>query len=313
MFFATACRLLAGLALFVAAVRIIRSGLEDVAEAGLRSALRFMAGTPARGMLVGVVVTAAVQSSSATTMLVVAFADARVITLRDAVALILGSNVGSTATIQMLTLNVHEHGPLIMGAGLAAIVLSAVRPGRERGRSLPHLGRIVLGIGLLFHGLWIVTTATAPLTESKRFADVAILLGRNPVAGLLGGLLISAVLQSSSVTIAMTITACAAGRLGLAGAVPVILGANVGTCATAIIAAAWSTIHAKRAAAAHLFFNAASAGLFMAFLHPFVAFASRTGGRRPVSTGGLPAGKGHAPTCRPPRSAAWSPRPRWCS
>ncbi|MGE5484533.1 MAG: Na/Pi cotransporter family protein [Ignavibacteriales bacterium] len=274
MYVAIVCRLGAGFGLFLAGVRIVRSGLEGLAETGLRGALRFLAGTPGRGVILGGAVTGLVQSSGVTTTLIVALAGARAISLREAIGLILGANIGATVTVQMLAFSVHRHAQAVVLAGLFVLLLARGRPARAV--TIRRVGWTTVGVGLLFLGLRLIGGATGPLASGERFAAVARVLGRRPILGLIGGAAISAAVQSSSVTIAATISACTNGRLDLAGAVPVIIGANMGTCVTAIIAGAWSTVYARRAAAAHLLFNSACAGLFMALLQPFVAVVSCT-------------------------------------
>ncbi len=264
--------------MFFAGVRVIRLALEGMAEAGLRRALRFLAGTPFRAVILGAAITGAIQSSSVTTALIVALAGARAVTLREAVGLVLGANIGATVTIQMLAHDVHRHGPAIIVVGLCAQALSLTRSMAwlRASANLRCAGRTMIGVGLLFTGIRTVAAAAAPLIEGEQFELIVSLFGGNPISGLIGGTLVSALVQSSSLTIATTIAACARGRLGLSGALAAAIGANVGTCITAIMAAAGSTVQAKRAATSHLVFNSLCAGLFMAFLDPFTWLVSRT-------------------------------------
>ncbi|MCR4399033.1 MAG: Na/Pi symporter [Firmicutes bacterium] len=269
MFLFTACGVALGLVLFLAGVRLIRRGLEGVTRVGMERALRLLTGPTAGGVLLGSLVTAIIQSSTVTTTLVVTLVDTRLLGLRKAVEIIMGANIGTTATIQMLAVNVHRYAPLVVAGGAGVLCSSKSEPGRNS-------GRVMMGIGMLFCGLWVIAAATSPLVETAAFSHVAGVLGRSPLLGFAGGAVLTAVLHSSSVTITVVATACTHGRLSLVDAIPVIMGANVGTCATALLASAWSGVQARRAALAHLIFNVVTSLLFLPVAERFASVVSRT-------------------------------------
>lgn len=244
-----------GLALFLFGMESMSRALQQAAGERMRGFLRRITRTPLTGALAGLLVTAVLQSSSATTVMVIGFVSAGLMELPQAVAVVFGANVGTTMTAQLVAFRLADWVFPILFAGVLVWLLAR----RERTR---QLGLAVFSFGLLFDGIEVLSGAMAPLAEHPVFLRWMTQVRHTPLLGLLLGTGMTLVVQSSSATIGVLQgVARQAGPdgvhslLGLAGAVPVLLGDNVGTTITAILAAAGGTRDAKRAAAAHCCFN----------------------------------------------------------
>ena len=244
-----------GLALFLFGMESMSRALQQAAGERMRGFLRRVTRTPLTGALAGLLVTAVLQSSSATTVMVIGFVSAGLMELPQAVAVVFGANVGTTMTAQLVAFRLADWVFPILFAGVLVWLLAR----RERTR---QLGLAVFSFGLLFDGIEVLSGAMAPLAEHPVFLRWMTQVRHTPLLGLLLGTGMTLVVQSSSATIGVLQgVARQAGPdgvhslLGLAGAVPVLLGDNVGTTITAILAAAGGTRDAKRAAAAHCCFN----------------------------------------------------------
>lgn len=244
-----------GLALFLFGMENMSRALQQAAGERMRGFLRRITRTPFTGALAGLLVTAVLQSSSATTVMVIGFVSAGLMELPQAVAVVFGANVGTTMTAQLVAFRLADWVFPILFAGVLVWLLAR----RERTR---QLGLAVFSFGLLFDGIEVLSGAMAPLAEHPVFLRWMTQVRHTPLLGLLLGTGMTLVVQSSSATIGVLQgVARQAGPdgvhslLGLAGAVPVLLGDNVGTTITAILAAAGGTRDAKRAAAAHCCFN----------------------------------------------------------
>ena len=247
--------LFGGLALFLYGMDALSHSLETAAGSRLKSLLAAVTGSSVRGVLAGAAVTAVLQSSSAVTVMVLGFVSAGLLTLRQAVPVIFGCNIGTTVTAQLLAFRLEDVRGLVLLAGLLLCFACA-------GQKARAVGRAVFAFGLLFEGIADMGTAMEPLAQSPVFVHWLGRVRQHPWLGLLAGLGMTLTVQSSSATIGVLQgVAQQAGPdgvhslLGLAGAVPVLLGDNVGTTITAILAAAGGTRDAKRAAAAHCCFN----------------------------------------------------------
>lgn len=244
-----------GLALFLFGMENMSRALQQAAGERMRGFLRRITSTPFTGALAGLLVTAVLQSSSATTVMVIGFVSAGLMELPQAVAVVFGANVGTTMTAQLVAFRLADWVFPILFAGVLVWLLAR----RERTR---QLGLAVFSFGLLFDGIEVLSGAMAPLAEHPVFLRWMTQVRHTPLLGLLLGTGMTLVVQSSSATIGVLQgVARQAGPdgvhslLGLAGAVPVLLGDNVGTTITAILAAAGGTRDAKRVAAAHCCFN----------------------------------------------------------
>jgi phosphate:Na+ symporter len=252
-----------GLALFLLGLELLTHGMQKLAGGGLRAALQKLTGNRISGALTGVLLTAAVNSSTVTTVLVVGFVSAGVLDLVRAVAVILGANLGSTVTAQLVAFDL---GQVALGMAAAGLLLRSV----GKGDRVRHGGELLLGLGLVFHGMALMGGAVAPLRENADF--IALLEGiRRPWAGILAGMLFTAVVQSSAATIGIAITLAASGVLPIASGVGIVLGANVGTCGTALLAAVGRPLAARRAALVHVLFNVLGVLLWLPLLDQLAA------------------------------------------
>ena len=243
-----------GLALFLHGMQMMSSGLEAVAGNRMKAILERLTANRFMGVLVGALITAAVQSSSATTVMVVGFVNAGMMTLSQAVWLIMGANVGTTVTGLLIALDVGALAPVVAFGGVFLMVFV------KRAR-LQHIGQILAGLGILFIGMDTMSAAMAPLREFPAFIHLMSTLS-NPLLGILFGALFTALIQSSSASVGILQTLAAGGIVQFSGAVYVLFGQNIGTCITAVLAAMGTSRNAKRATCIHLLFNVIGTVIF---------------------------------------------------
>ena len=239
--------LLGGLALFLYGMQMMSDGLEKAAGDRLKTILEKLTSNRILGVIVGAVITAIIQSSSATTVMVVGFVNARLMTLQQAVWIIMGANIGTTITGQLVALNVSEIAPLIAFAGVVLIVFL-------KNPKFHYFGSIIAGLGILFIGMDMMSTAMEPLRESETFISL-ITNFSNPVIGILVGAVFTAIIQSSSASVGILQALARSGLIGLNGAVFVLFGQNIGTCITAVLASIGTGREAKQTTIIHLSFN----------------------------------------------------------
>ena len=239
--------LLGGLALFLYGMQMMSDGLEKAAGDRLKTILEKLTSNRILGVIVGAVITAIIQSSSATTVMVVGFVNARLMSLQQAVWIIMGANIGTTITGQLVALNVSEIAPLIAFAGVVLIVFL-------KNPKLHYFGSIIAGLGILFIGMDMMSTAMEPLRESETFISL-ITNFSNPVIGILVGAVFTAIIQSSSASVGILQALARSGLIGLDGAVFVLFGQNIGTCITAVLASIGTGREAKQTTIIHLSFN----------------------------------------------------------
>lgn len=263
---------LGGLALFLYGMRTMGQGLEALSGGSMRATLARLCSTPWRGVLVGAAVTAAIQSSSATTVMVIGFVNSGLMTLGHAVGVIMGANLGTTVTSWLLSLTgiggdstvlrllkPASLASLLTLVGVVLLMLRRADGHERRGR----VGSILAGLGILFFGMEMMSGAVEPLTSSPGFAEILTLFS-SPIAGLLVGAVMTAIVQSSSAAIGILQALTASGGVTLAAAVPIVMGQNVGTCITTLLSSVGASKNARRAALVHLYFNAIGAAVLMA-------------------------------------------------
>lgn len=267
----SAAGLAAGVGLFLFGMGQLTGGLQQAAGERMQGLLRCVTGGPLRGLVTGALVTAALQSSSAAVVLVVGFVSAGVLELPQALPVLFGANVGTTLTAQLLALDLGWLGRPALAAGFLLAVLAR----GERGRGA---GRGVFGFGMLFEGIRLMESTLAPLARAPAFRRMLEQVGQRPGLGLALGLGMTLLAQSSSATVAVLQQAAAqpvpggtASLLGLAGAVPVLLGDNLGTTVTAWLASLGRGPAARQVAAAHTLFNLSGAVVCLGVLPWFVA------------------------------------------
>lgn len=239
--------LLGGLALFLHGMQMMSSGLEAAAGNRMKNILERLTANRFLGVLVGAAITAVIQSSSATTVMVVGFVNAGMMTLNQAVWIIMGANIGTTVTGFLIALDVGELAPFFAFAGVAMMVF--VKEPR-----LQHIGQILAGLGVLFLGMGMMSDAMVPLRESESFIRLMSTFS-NPILGILAGAGFTAVIQSSSASVGILQALANSGVIGLPSAVFVLFGQNIGTCITAVLASIGTNRNAKRATIIHLMFN----------------------------------------------------------
>ena len=246
--------LLGGLGLFLYGMQMMGSGLEAAAGNRMKRILERLTSNPILGVLVGGVITAVIQSSSATTVMVVGFVNSGMMTLRQAVGVIMGANIGTTITGQLIALDVGAVAPLFAFIGVVLVVFI-------KKQSVRYCGQIIAGLGILFIGMDMMSSSMAPLRESEAFVNLLTQFS-NPVLGILAGAIFTAIIQSSSASVGILQALASSGVIGLSNAVFVLFGQNIGTCITAVLASVGTSRNAKRTTIIHLMFNIIGTILF---------------------------------------------------
>ena len=269
--------LLGGLALFLYGMQMMSDGLEDAAGDRMKKILEKLTANRFLGILVGAGITMVIQSSSATTVMVVGFVNSGMMTLRQAVWIIMGANIGTTITGQLIALDVGLFAPLVAFIGVALIVFLKMP-------KVHHIGKICAGLGILFIGMEMMSTSMYPLRESQEFISLMTNFS-NPIIGILAGALFTAVIQSSSASVGILQTLASSGLIGLPSAVYVLFGQNIGTCITAVLASISANKSAKRTTVIHLMFNLIGTLMFtlICMLTPFTAFVESLTPGNPTS------------------------------
>ena len=264
-------KLVAGLGLFLYGIKEMGEGLEKAAGRKMQRLLEILTRNKISAVLVGALVTGVIQSSSATTVMVVGFVNAGLLPLTNAIGVIMGANIGTTVTSLMLSVK------LDFGVIFAAIGLVFMLAGNRT--SLKMVGQIFMGLGILFIGMETMTDAMKPMQQWEGFRNMMAQIS-NPLLGVLVGTLITAVLQSSSASVGILQALAAANLIGLHGALFILFGQNIGTCITAILASIGANRTARRAAVVHLLFNIIGAILFIiiALLLPFAQWVQMLAG-----------------------------------
>ncbi|MGE4277107.1 MAG: Na/Pi cotransporter family protein [Lawsonibacter sp.] len=246
--------LLGGLALFLHGMQMMSSGLEAAAGSKMKEIMERLTANRFLGVLVGAVITAVIQSSSATTVMVVGFVNAGMMTLNQAVWIIMGANIGTTITGLLIALDVGELAPLFAFVGVVLMVF-------VKDPKVQHIGQILTGLGSLFIGMGMMSSAMAPLRESEAFIRVMSTFS-NPLLGILAGMLFTAIIQSSSASVGILQALASSGVIVYANSVFVLFGQNIGTCVTAVLASIGTSRNAKRATMIHLMFNIIGTAIF---------------------------------------------------
>ena len=264
--------LLGGLAIFIFGMNMMSESLQKAAGEKMKKILGILTVNPVMGVLAGTIATAVMQSSSATTVMVIGFVSAGLMTLKQGISVILGANIGTTMTAQLLAFNISDYILVIIFVGF---IVSFV----FKSEKIKSIGQTIFAFGLLFEGIQIMSSVMKPLAASPVFINMIDHVSGMPVLGVLVGTLMTLVVQSSSATIAVLQNfAAQAGPdgvssiIGLAGAIPVLLGDNIGTTITALLACIGQSRDAKRTALAHCTFNITGAFLFIWFVKPYAHF-----------------------------------------
>lgn len=251
-----------GLGMFIYGMQIMAQGLENAAGNRMKALLEALTRNKLMGVLLGAAITAVIQSSSATTVMVVGFVNAGIMNLTQAMGVIMGANIGTTVTGWLVSsvewakfLSPSMLAPIAVMAGVVIMLIGKRRSSKE-------IASIIVGFGLLFIGISTMSSAVAPLQESEGFRNIFVTLGNNPLLGILAGTLVTAIIQSSSASVGILQSLAAAGLVPFRAAIYIIMGQNIGTCITAILSSLGAKRNAKTAALMHLLFNIIGTILF---------------------------------------------------
>ena len=252
-------QLMGGLGLFLYGMKLMGDGLENAAGEGLKNILERVTSNRLMGVFVGAAVTAVIQSSSATTVMVVGFVNAGLMNLSQALGVIMGANIGTTVTAQLVAFKLDNIAPIFVFLGTIFVMVA-------KGKKRREIGNIILGFGILFTGMGAMSTALAPISASPLFTQIIIAIGDNWFIGIVAGLALTALIQSSSATTGILIALASTGSIDITVALPVLFGCNIGTCVTAILASIGTNKTAHKAALLHLMFNVIGTIIFIPFL-----------------------------------------------
>ena len=255
---------LGGLGLFLYSIKTMGDGLQQAAGDRLRYYIDKYTSNPFLGVLVGIVVTALIQSSTGVTVITVGLVSASLLTLRQAIGIIMGANIGTTVTSFIIGFKLGEYALPLIFLGTMFLFFT-------KNRTANNIGRILFGVGGIFYALNLISAGMSPLKDLPQFKEYMVTLGQNPILGVVAGAVITVLIQASSATIGILQGLYAGGFLELKGALPVLFGDNIGTTLTVIIAAAGANISAKRVAATHVTFNVLGTILCLILLGPFTA------------------------------------------
>lgn len=253
-----AISLIGGLGLFLFGMSYMGDGLQKAAGSKMKDILAALTKNKLMGVLVGTLVTGVIQSSSATTVMVVGFVNAGLMNLNQAVGIIMGANIGTTVTAFLVSLNITKVATFMVGIGVFVYLVA-------KKKRLKSIAEIIIGFGILFIGMDIMKEAMEPLESNPAFTGLMTKFS-NPFLGILVGFVMTAILQSSSATTGILIAVAATGVISFDAAYPIVFGQNIGTCVTALLASIGANKTAKRAAVIHLLFNVTGTLLFMIFL-----------------------------------------------
>ena len=270
-----------GLALFLFGMHVLSEGLEKVSGGKLEKILENLTSNRLKAVLLGAGVTAVIQSSSATTVMVVGFVNSGIMKLSQAIGIIMGANIGTTVTSWILSLTGLEgsnffikmlkpmsFSPILAMIGIIFIMFLKSEKKKD-------LGMIFVGFAVLMYGMDAMSSAVEPLKDVPEFANLFVMF-KNPILGMIVGALVTAIIQSSSASIGILQALCATGSISYAAALPIIMGQNIGTCITAMMSSVGATKNARRAAVVHLLFNLLGTIIFMVAFYAINAFVHFT-------------------------------------
>lgn len=263
-----AISLLGGLGLFLYGMNLMAEGLQKAAGDKLKGIIEKLTSNTIMGVIVGTVVTAIIQSSSAATVMVVGFVNAGIMSLTQAIGVIMGANIGTTVTAQIVSFKLEAIAPVALGIGIILYLFSKKQKTKE-------FAAILLGFGILFTGMEFMKDAVKPLAEYEGFKQSLIYFGNHPLLGILAGFAITGIVQSSSASMGMLIALASQGLIPLSAALPILYGDNIGTCVTSLISSIGASRNAKRAATMHLTFNVIGTIIFVLILnYPITKFVT---------------------------------------
>ncbi|MBT2693482.1 Na/Pi cotransporter family protein [Bacillus sp. ISL-55] len=251
-----------GLGIFLYGIKFMGDGLQKSAGDRLRDILDRFTTNPLMGVLAGIFVTVLLQTSSGTTVITVGLVSAGFMTLRQAIGVIMGANIGTTVTAFIIGIDIGEYALPIIAVGSIMLFFF-------KSKKVHNFGQIVFGFGALFYGLELMSGGMKPLRSLESFHDLTVEMSSNPILGVVVGTVFTVIVQSSSATIGILQSLHAESMINIQGALPILFGDNIGTTITAVLAAIGTSVAAKRAAATHVLFNLIGTTLFVILLGPF--------------------------------------------
>ena len=255
----TALPVIGGLALFLYGMTVMGDALQKVAGQRLKKLIEVLTNNRIMGVLVGALVTMLIQSSSGTTVMVIGFVNAGLMTLPQAAGVIMGANVGTTVTAQLIAFKITDYAPIAVAIGVAIWIVTS----KKRAK---NIAEVLIGFGILFIGMNMMGDGLKPLADSPVFADLIIGLENNPLLGMMVGLILTTVVQSSSASIGLLQALAGQGLIGINIAFPILFGENIGTTTTGLISSLGANKTAKKAAVIHFLFNLIGTFIFMFIL-----------------------------------------------
>ena len=255
---------LGGLGIFLFGIKFMGDGLQKSAGDRLRDILDRFTTNPLMGVLAGIFVTVLLQTSSGTTVITVGLVSAGFMTLRQAIGVIMGANIGTTVTAFIIGIDIGEYALPIIAVGSIMLFFF-------KSKKVHNIGQIVFGFGALFFGLELMSGGMKPLRSLESFHDLTVEMSSNPILGVVVGTVFTVIVQSSSATIGILQSLHAESMINIQGALPILFGDNIGTTITAVLAAIGTSVAAKRAAATHVLFNLIGTTLFLIILGPFTS------------------------------------------
>lgn len=256
--------LFGGMAIFLFGMDVSSEGLQKAAGDKMRVILGKLTNTPIMGVLVGTVTTAAIQSSTATTVMVIGFVSSTLMTLKQAIGVIFGCNIGTTVTVQLIAFNINEYAPLLIALGFFVSVIFGAKS-----QALKFGGEIIFGFGLIFFGMGLMSEAMSPMRSVPAFTNLLASFGENPFLGLIVAAVFTGLIHSSGAAIGISIALATQGILTLKAAIVIAFGANIGTTVTAVIGSMNANRDGKRVALIHFIFNTGGVLVFMPFIAQF--------------------------------------------
>ena len=250
--------LIGGLGLFIFGIKMMGDGLQKAAGQKMRSILGKLTKHRFMGLGLGTVVTSIIQSSSATTVMVVGFVNAGLMTLVQSIPIILGANIGTTITAQLIAFKLTDYALPIVAIGASMYLFGKTKKTKQ-------IGEAILGFGILFLGLSIMSSGVKPLRSSELIKHAFTNLSHNPLLGIIVGTIATIIVQSSSASTGIVLALATTGLMDINAALPIILGTNIGTCVTAMLASIGTNISARRTAMAHVLFNVIGTGIALVF------------------------------------------------
>jgi phosphate:Na+ symporter len=261
--------LFGGVLLLLYGIKLVNDGLQNATGSKIRSLLRSLTSNRLTAVGAGAFITGLIQSSSATSVMLVGFVSAGLMSFRQTLAVILGADIGATLTVQLIAFHIYDYSLLLVGIGLSFVLFTHKMLTKS-------LGQGILGFGFVFLSLKIMTDAMTPLQGNELFRQVFVALTDTPFIGIVLSAGITALIHSSAATLGIALALAKSGLIPLQAAIYIILGANIGTCATALIASLRSPAEARRVAWAHVFFKVVGVILFLPFLTPFQSLVAHT-------------------------------------